>query len=81
MTKPSSLSASTLPSGLLEDGDYLSLIEFERRYETMPGLTKAELIEGVAAMTRFDMATVLKVLQQGIESPAHAAFVAKLAGK
>lgn len=47
MTKPSSLFESTLPAILLEDGDYLSLAEFERRYEAIPGLTKAELIEGV----------------------------------
>lgn len=31
----------------LENGDRLSLHEFERRYEAMPHLKKAELIEGV----------------------------------
>ena len=31
----------------LESGDRLSRAEFERRYEAMPGLKKAELIEGV----------------------------------
>jgi hypothetical protein len=31
----------------LQQGDVLSRAEFERRYEAMPGLTKAELIEGV----------------------------------
>ena len=31
----------------LENGDRLSRAEFERRYETMPHLQKAELIEGV----------------------------------
>lgn len=31
----------------LENGDRLSREEFERRYEAMPNLTKAELIEGV----------------------------------
>lgn len=31
----------------LESGDHLSRIEFERRYQAMPGLKKAELIEGV----------------------------------
>lgn len=34
----------------LENGDYLSRSEFERRYEAMPWLKKAELIEGVAYM-------------------------------
>ena len=31
----------------LENGDRLTRAEFERRYEAMPGLKKAELIEGV----------------------------------
>jgi hypothetical protein len=31
----------------LEAGDRLSRAEFERRYEAMPNLKKAELIEGV----------------------------------
>jgi len=34
----------------LEPGDRLSRREFERRYEAMPGLKKAELIEGVVFM-------------------------------
>src|SRR4051812_28576672 len=34
----------------LEPGDRLSRAEFERRYEAMPGLKKAELIEGVVYM-------------------------------
>jgi len=41
----------------LENGDYLSRPEFERRYEAMPWLKKAELIEGIAYMgspVRFD---------------------------
>src|SRR5438093_8056730 len=41
------------PSGsepLLEAGDRLSRDEFERRYERMPQLTKAELIEGTVYM-------------------------------
>lgn len=32
---------------LLENGDKLSLYEFERRYNAMPNLKKAELIEGI----------------------------------
>src|SRR5215208_4807100 len=31
----------------LENGDRLTRAEFERRYDAMPGLKKAELIEGV----------------------------------
>src|SRR5689334_16684531 len=34
----------------LEPGDRLSRAEFERRYEAMPNLKKAELIEGVVYM-------------------------------
>jgi Uma2 family endonuclease len=34
----------------LENGDRLSREEFERRYEAMPGLKKAELIEGVVQL-------------------------------
>src|SRR5437588_8650189 len=34
----------------LENGDRLSRAEFERRYEAMPNLRKAELIEGVVYM-------------------------------
>src|SRR5213592_3223601 len=35
---------------LLEPGDHLSRDEFERRYERMPDLKKAELIEGIVYM-------------------------------
>jgi len=35
---------------LLENGDRLTRAEFERRYEAMPHLKKAELIEGVVYM-------------------------------
>ncbi len=34
----------------LEPGDRLTRAEFERRYEAMPDLKKAELIEGVVYM-------------------------------
>ena len=40
--------ASTEP--LLEPGDRLSRVEFERRYVRMPHLKKAELIEGIVYM-------------------------------
>ena len=38
------------PSPPLESGDRLTRAEFERRYEAMPGVKKAELIEGVVYM-------------------------------
>jgi Uma2 family endonuclease len=40
------------PAGIppLEPGDQLTRDEFERRYEAMPGVKKAELIEGVVHM-------------------------------
>ncbi len=34
----------------LENGDYLTRHEFERRYQAMPQVKKAELIEGVVHM-------------------------------
>ena len=34
----------------LENGDRLTRAEFERRYDAMPGLKKAELIEGEVYM-------------------------------
>jgi hypothetical protein len=36
-----------MPRTLLESGDHLGAEEFLRRYEAMPGLRKAELIDGV----------------------------------
>src|ERR1044071_375327 len=38
------------PEPLLEPGDRLTRDEFERRYERMPSVKKAELIEGVVYM-------------------------------
>src|SRR5947207_4550965 len=35
---------------VLESGDHLTRAEFERRYDAMPELKKAELIEGVVHM-------------------------------
>ncbi len=40
----------TLPIPLLENGDRLTIAEFEERYEAMPHVKKAELIEGVVHM-------------------------------
>ena len=36
----------------LKNGDRLTRLEFERRYEAMPDLKKAELIEGVVFIPR-----------------------------
>ena len=49
---PASTSAQPLsvPIPQLEGGDSLTREEFERRYEAMPQLRKAELIEGVVHM-------------------------------
>ena len=47
--------SETIP--LLESGDRLSRHEFERRYEVMPHIKKAELVEGVvyvASPLRFE---------------------------
>jgi hypothetical protein len=45
MIAPANLSRITVPP--LENGDLLTRAEFERRYTAMPGLKKAELIEGI----------------------------------
>jgi Uma2 family endonuclease len=52
MTQIHSKSQTTLVSTIppLENGDRLTRAEFERRYEAMPDLKKAELIEGVVYM-------------------------------
>ncbi|MFM9964107.1 MAG: Uma2 family endonuclease [Planctomycetaceae bacterium] len=50
------------PPPLLEQGDRLSRDEFERRYNAMPNLKKAELIEGVVYM-----AAAVKVEKHGHE--------------
>ena len=42
--------ATSPPIPPLENGDRLTRAEFERRYEAMPDLKKAELIEGVVYM-------------------------------
>ncbi|NJL97487.1 MAG: Uma2 family endonuclease [Synechococcaceae cyanobacterium SM2_3_2] len=41
------MAGKTLSFPLLQNGDRLSRVEFERRYQAMPQLKKAELIEGV----------------------------------
>ncbi|WP_442935797.1 hypothetical protein [Nostoc sp.] len=49
---------SVLP---LENGDRLSRCEFERRYQAMPHLRKAELVEGVV----YIMASPLRIKSHG----------------
>jgi len=49
--------ATTVPGSVsrippLESGDRLTRHEFERRYNAMPDLKKAELIEGVVYVVR-----------------------------
>jgi hypothetical protein len=57
--------------------------EYQRLPLNPAGIYQSEVFPGLwldpAALGRFDMATVLQVLQQGIASPEHAAFVAQLA--
>ncbi len=49
--QPLPKSANGLPAlPPLQNGDHLSRAEFERRYDAMPGVKKAELIEGVVHM-------------------------------
>jgi Uma2 family endonuclease len=61
---------------VLRDGDY-TLIE-----PTPDGVVKSDIFPGlwldVAALLRGDLAKVLEVLQQGLQDPAHAAFVGRL---
>jgi Uma2 family endonuclease len=56
--------------------------QFERLQPDAAGILKSEVFPGLwldsAAMTRFDMTTVLQVLQQGLAHTDHAAFVRKL---
>jgi hypothetical protein len=48
--RPLESAASPEAIPLLVDGEHLTRDEFERRYDAMPGLKKAELIEGVVHM-------------------------------
>ena len=43
-------SSSAPPVPALQNGDRLTRDEFERRYEAMPNVKKAELIEGTVYM-------------------------------
>jgi Uma2 family endonuclease len=59
--------------------------DFERLQPDAAGLCRSEVFPGLwldaAAMIRGDLATVLEKLQEGIRSPEHAVFVAKLLEK
>jgi len=58
----------------------------QSQYQRLPlspdGYYRSEVFPGLwldpAALTRFDLATVLQVLQEGLASPEHAAFAARL---
>jgi hypothetical protein len=80
----------------LENGDRLTRPEFERRYQAMTQLKKAELIAGVVymaspvriknhgdknALLSGNLAEVLAILQQGIASQKHQDFCQTLANK
>jgi hypothetical protein len=64
-----STQASALVRGVppLENGDQLTRPEFERRYEAMSDLKKAELIAGV-----------LQTFGDGVASREHAEFVQRM---
>jgi len=52
VAKPATLAeAKPAPPPSLEPGDHLTRDVFERRFDAMPGLKKAELIEGVVYMS------------------------------
>ncbi|MDJ0547676.1 MAG: Uma2 family endonuclease, partial [Microcystis sp. M49637_WE12] len=57
-TTPVIADSLTIPP--LENGDKLTRWEFERRYQGMPHLKKAELIEGIVYM-----ASPLRITQHG----------------
>lgn len=56
--------------------------QYDRLALTPAGIFQSEVFPGLwldpAALARFDLGTVLQVLQQGLASPEHAAFVVKL---
>lgn len=56
--------------------------QYERLQPDTDGYYKSEIFPGLwldaAALVRFDLATVLQVLQKGLATPEHAAFVNKL---
>ena len=67
MSTPGTIPPRTPPIPPLKDGDRLTREEFERRYEAMPEVKKAELIEGVVYMP-----SPVPIVQHG---QPHARFV------
>jgi len=67
MATPGTKPSRTPPIPPLRDGDRLTREEFERRYEAMPEVKKAELIEGVVYMP-----SPVRLVQHG---QPHAHFV------
>jgi Uma2 family endonuclease len=59
---------STPAAALLEPGDRLSREEFERRYERMPDVKKAELIEGIVYMPSPIRARVHSIPQSSVDT-------------
>jgi Uma2 family endonuclease len=59
MVSPSTISPASIPP--LENGDRLTRPEFERRYQGMTQLKKAELIEGVVYM-----ASPVRIINHGV---------------
>src|SRR5205085_1800502 len=55
---------------------------YDRLALSADGIYRSEVFPGLwldpAALTRFDLSTVLQILQRGLESPEHETFVAKL---
>ncbi|OAB63466.1 hypothetical protein AY599_17265 [Leptolyngbya valderiana BDU 20041] len=69
MSRGKSMTSKLVP--ILESGDRLSRVEFERRYAQMPRLKKAELVEGVVYTT--------PSVRCRLHGQPHAALVAWLA--
>jgi hypothetical protein len=72
--------APPLAPPLLNAGDRLSRAEFERRYQAHPEIK--EVFPGLwlqaAALWDGDLAAMLAVLHEGLASPEHATFRARL---
>lgn len=70
----STFTTSIIPP--LENGDRLTRNEFERRYQAMPQIKKAEL--AVSALLSGEMTIVLEILQQGLNTSEHQEFIQRL---
>jgi hypothetical protein len=79
---PTEDAAPSASEPLVEPGDRLTGAEFERRYQRMPNLKKAQLIEGtvylpspVRARRHGKPHIRLAALRRGLDSPEHVAFL------